>query len=267
MKGGSEPKILDAACTAIGRFENFVAGWSDARPLICFAEQCSGRDSVRMKRFAKYFAFLVVLCVAAGFGYGVMGYRDAVRQSDEYAERARALIAGGRGPARLGAERLRQLILVQDPGYLEHWGLDLSTPGAGLTTISQSLSKRLGFDDFQPGIGKIRQTGFALGLESRLDKDQILTLWLDTVEMGRGPDGWMTGFFHASDNLYGRPPVNLTDYEFHRLLAVLIAPGQYRLLEDDQSLEERVSRIARLVSGNCSPNDQRDVWLVGCAAS
>ncbi|WP_245410693.1 transglycosylase domain-containing protein [Notoacmeibacter marinus] len=197
--------------------------------------------------------------------YGALGYWDAVRQSDAFAERANALIANGRGPNDLGGEHLEQLILVQDPGYREHGGVDLSTPGAGLTTISQSLSKRLGFDTFKPGIGKIRQTGFAMGLESRLDKDQILALFLDTVEMGRGPDGWMTGFFTASDSVYGHTPSELSDAEFQRLVAVMIAPARYRLLDEDAQLDNRAARIARLVAGDCSPIDHGDVWLDGCA--
>lgn len=218
-----------------------------------------------MKRALKIATSVLVVLVVGIVGYGALGYWDAVRQSDEYAMRANALIADGRGADNLGAERLRQLILVQDPGYLEHDGIDLSTQGAGLTTISQSLSKRLGFNEFRPGIGKIRQTGFALGLESQLNKNQILALWLDTVEMGRGPDGWMTGLFLASESIYGRPLMEVTDQEFHRLLAVLIAPGQFRLLEEDDALVDRSSRIARLVLGDCSPDGQRDVWLDGCA--
>ncbi|MGH1355330.1 MAG: transglycosylase domain-containing protein [Thalassovita sp.] len=102
-------------------------------------------------------------------------------------------------------------------------------------------------------------------MENRLDKDQILALWLDTVEMGRGPDGWMIGFFQASNIAYGRPPIELTDGEFHRLVAVLIAPGEYRLLEEDKALDERISRIHRLLAGECAPTGLRDVLLEGCA--
>lgn len=218
-----------------------------------------------MKRALKIMATVLVVLVVGLAGYGALGYWDAIRQSDIYAPTADALIADGRGPDGLGAERLRQRVLVQDPGYLEHGGIDLSTQGAGLTTISQSLSKRLGFDVFRPGIGKIRQTGFALGLESQLSKDQILALWLDTVEMGRGPDGWMTGFFHASESIYGRPLMGVSDQEYYSLLAVPIAPSQFRLLEEDDALDDRSSRIARLISGDCRPEGQRDVWLDGCA--
>ncbi|WP_153769584.1 transglycosylase domain-containing protein [Labrenzia sp. CE80] len=217
-----------------------------------------------MKRALRV-ATVLLLVAAVGLSvYGALGYWDAVRRSDEFVTRANALIADGKGPQNLGTEYLRQLILVQDPGYLEHGGVDLSTPGAGLTTFSQSVSKRLGFEEFRPGVGKIRQTGFALGLESRLSKEQILALWLDTVEMGRSADGWMTGFFHASESVYGRAPAGLSDLEYHRLLAVLIAPGQFRLLEEDKALDDRAARIARLASGDCHPDDLRDVWLDGC---
>lgn len=217
-----------------------------------------------MKRFIKFTAISLLLIATLGFGYGALGYWDAIRQANEFAKRADELIAEGHGPEALGAERLRQLIMVQDPGFWEHAGIDLTTNGAGATTISQSLSKRLGFDEFRPGVGKIRQTGFAFGLESRLEKEQILALWLDTVEMGRGPDGWMTGFFQASMSVYGKPPVELTDDEFLRLIAVLIAPGKYRLLEEDEALDERITRISRLLAGECTPGGHKDVWLDGC---
>lgn len=207
---------------------------------------------------------LLFFVFAGAIGYGAIGYWDAVRQADAFAARADNLMANGRGPDDLGIERRRQLILVQDPGFLDHAGVDLSTAGGGLTTISQSLAKRLGFEEFRPGIGKIRQTGYAIGLERRLTKDQILALWLDTVEMGRGPEGWMTGFFTAGEGIYDRAPSELTDQEYHRLLAVLIAPGRFRLLENDTDLDDRASRIARLASGDCTPQSQSDVWLDGC---
>jgi len=217
-----------------------------------------------LKRMLKAGAVVLLTLTAAVAGYGAYGYRDAVAQSDQFALRANGLLANDRGPDALGDGRLRQLIMVQDPGFHGHNGVDLSTSGAGLTTISQSLSKRLGFDAFRPGIGKVRQTGFAMGLESRLSKDQILTLFLETVEMGRGPDGWMTGFFEASQTIYGRAPSELSDTEFHRLLAVMISPGQFRLLEDDPALNERAARIAKLVSDDCEPSSHSDVWLEGC---
>uniref|UniRef100_UPI003BAC39AE transglycosylase domain-containing protein n=1 Tax=Stappia sp. TaxID=1870903 RepID=UPI003BAC39AE len=218
-----------------------------------------------MKRILKVVAGVVALVAVACVGYGAYGYLDALSDADDLRVRADALLAADLGGASLGDERYRQLLAVQDPRFEQHGGVDMTTPGAGLTTISQSLAKRVGFENFTPGIGKIRQTGYALGLESELSKAQIMALWLDTLEMGRGPDGWVTGFHRMSEAVYGASPREIEDEHYRSLLAVLIAPGRYRLGTQDEALADRVERIGRLVSGECAPLDNSDVWLDGCS--
>ncbi|MGI3127431.1 transglycosylase domain-containing protein [Nitratireductor sp. PBL-C9] len=217
-----------------------------------------------MKKILKTASTLILAIFAAALAYGGWGYLDAIKDADALKLRADALIAENRGGQSLGDARLQQLLQVQDPNFQGHSGVDMITPGAGVTTITQSAAKRLAFEAFKPGIGKIRQTGYALGLESELTKEQILALWLDTLEMGKGPDGWVTGFHRASEKVFGKAPSDLQETEFLSLVAVLIAPGKYRLGTDDPALAERVERIARLVSGSCSPLDNGDVWLEGC---
>jgi membrane peptidoglycan carboxypeptidase len=146
-----------------------------------------------------------------------------------------------------------------------HNGVDLSTPGSGLTTLTQSVGKRVGFASFRPGIRKVRLVGYAMGLESKLSKQQILALYLDTVWMGPGPNKPMAGFFEASRAIYGRPPAALADKEFLSLVAVAIAPRKYSLIARSPEFDERVARIARLVAKKCKPTGLRDVWLDGCA--
>ncbi|WP_292241359.1 transglycosylase domain-containing protein [Mesorhizobium sp.] len=217
-----------------------------------------------MMRILKYAGVVVALLFVGLLGYGVKGYLDALSDAEGLRARADELIAQGRGGDSLGANHRAILLAVEDPNYSEHPGVDFSTPGAGLTTITQSAAKRLAFEQFHPGIGKIRQTGYALGLESRLSKEQILALWLETLEMGNGPNGWMVGLHTASSSIYGRPPVELTDAEFIRLAAVLIAPTSYDLTQSDAKLDERAGRIQRLVAGTCAPTGFSDVWLEGC---
>ncbi|MCO6186584.1 transglycosylase domain-containing protein [Rhizobium sp. L1K21] len=219
-----------------------------------------------MQYFLKLIGLALGLCLFLLVIYGGKGFVDGLRDSDLLAKRADNLIAAGYGPKQLGTGRLEELLKVEDPGFYDHGGIDLSSLGAGLTTITQSLAKRLAFDGFKPGIRKLRQSTYALGLEQGLLKDQILALFLETVEMGRGPDGWMTGFFNASEEVYGKPVSELSDHEFLRLVAVMIAPANYDLFQPDPELEERVARIERLVAGNCKPNGLMDVWLEGCAA-
>jgi len=219
-------------------------------------------------RILKYAGLFVGLLFSAMFAvvliYGGKGYWDALSDADALRVRADQLIAQGRGGSSLGDDHLRILLAVEDPNFYGHSGVDFSTPGAGATTITQSASKRLAFEKFRPGIGKIRQTAYALGLERRLSKEQILALWLETLEMGTGPDGWMTGFSTASSKIFGRTPSELSEAEFIRLVAVLIAPAQYNLARRDASLDELAGRIERLAAGTCTPLDHGDVWLEGC---
>ncbi len=218
-----------------------------------------------MKKTLKMMALLIVGFVVAGFAYGTRGYLDAVAHSKELKQTADLLLEKNLGGKSLGTERYNQLLAVQDPTFEQHHGLDLSTPGAGITTISQSLAKRIGFEEFKPGIGKIRQTGYALGLENELSKEQIMALWLDTLEMGRGPNGWIRGFHKMSEAVYGKSPRDIEDQQFLTLVAVLIAPGKYTIGTADKALEERVARISRLVSNTCTPISNSDVWLEGCS--
>lgn len=209
--------------------------------------------------------FVVASCLLFGLaGYAVLGWFDARSDSDLLSERADSLIANGFGPDDLSSERLAWLLTVEDPDFYGHGGIDIFTAGAGMTTLTQSLAKRLAFKDFKPGIGKVRQTGYALGLEQKLTKEQILSLFLETAEMGDGPNGWMVGFFSASQELYGREPSELEREEYLRLIAVLIAPSQLRLLEPNEQLIDRVERIDKLIKNECHPESNADVWLSGC---
>ena len=54
----------------------------------------------------------------------------------------------------LSAEQIHILLKVQDPGFYSHHGIDLTTPGAGLTTITQALVKKALFQAFQIWIQK-----------------------------------------------------------------------------------------------------------------
>ena len=218
-----------------------------------------------MKKALRWSAIGIGLLITGLAAYAASGFFDARADAHRLAARADWLIQNHRGAADLGPGRVDQVLLVEDPGYWNHGGVDLTSPGAGLTTLTQSLSKRVGFSEFKPGIRKLRLMGYALGLESRLSKQQILALYLDTVWMGRGPNGSMAGYFEASRIIYGRPPSALSDREFLTLVAVSIAPRELTLAHPNPQLLERVSRIERLVQNQCRPKGLRDVWLEGCA--
>jgi membrane carboxypeptidase/penicillin-binding protein PbpC len=218
-----------------------------------------------MKSVFGWSSTIILLLAMAIVGYGLSGYFAARADAPDLAGRGDRLIKTHRGAGDLGQGRAEQILLVDDPGFWNHNGVDLSTDGAGLTTITQSVGKRVGFSDFKPGIRKIRLIGYAMGLESKLTKQEILALYLDTVWMGRGPDGPMAGYFDTSRTIYGRLPADLSQGEFLRLVAVPIAPRRLDLVQPNKELLDRVGRIERLVEKQCRPKGLRDVWLEGCA--
>ena len=58
-------------------------------------------------------------------------------------------------------EWVDMLLRVDDPRFYHHPGVDMMTPGGGLTTITQGLVKAYFFNGFRPGflrINKIRQS-------------------------------------------------------------------------------------------------------------
>lgn len=217
-----------------------------------------------MKRAPYIFGALIVTMLVAVFTYGLQGYFSAREDAHSLGLRADWLIAEHRGPEDLGPGRIEQLLMVEDPGFWTHGGADWTTPGAGLTTLTQSVGKRVGFSNFQPGLQKIRLVGFAMGLESKLSKPQILALYLDTVWMGRGPRGSMVGFFNASETVFGHPPSALNRHQFLTLVAVPISPRTLNLAAPNAHLKERTARIERLIARKCRPAGLRDVWLEGC---
>ncbi len=209
-----------------------------------------------------------VILLAMAAAYAGKGYVDARGDAADLSVRAATLSEEGRGAGDLNPDALQILLRVEDPSFETHKGLDMKTKGAGLTTITQSLAKRVGFRQFSPGVRKIRQTGYAMGLETRLSKSEILTLWLDTVPMGRDRTGkWITGFHAASEVFFGKPLSELSREEFIQLVAIPIAPAQLNPLHPDNTFNTRVERITRLIADACAPESVDDVWLEGCASS
>jgi hypothetical protein len=209
-------------------------------------------------RNALFVLLLLVFGVVAGLGgYYADGRSDAIEDARPLTRLANRLIEHGEGGEGLGAGREAMLLAVQDPAF--------TAPASNSTTLTQSLAERLAFDHFEPGIAKIRLSGYASGLETQLSKPHLLALWLETVEMGKGPRGWITGFYEASKTIYHRPPARLTDDEFLRLVAVVVAPTRFHLEGPDPALDARVARIRRLLAGQCRARGKGDVWLAGCA--
>ncbi len=219
-----------------------------------------------MKKRLRFSFILLFLLIVGSVLYGLVGWYDARSDGPMLRKEAQALVANGLGSDQLGRDIRALLLIVEDPTFATNNGTDFSSPGAGQTTITQSLSKRLAFDKFTPGVRKIRQTGYAIGLGQSLGKEEVLTLFLAESSF-RGSDGrWTKGFDAASRRFFGKPLVELDSQSFVLMVAVGIAPNEMSPDAPNAKLLERVARIGRLMGGKCKPSNHNDTWLEGCKA-
>lgn len=155
-------------------------------------------------------------------------------------------------------QRQRDILLqVEDPGFFEHGGVDFSTPGAGITTITQGLVKHLYFERFTPGIAKIKQTLIAAyALDPLLSKQDQLRRFINTVYLGPRAQG----FAQAADVYFQKPFAHLSEDEYLAIVALIIAPATFDIENFPARNRERVTRIKRLVSGAYQPRGLCDLY-------
>jgi membrane peptidoglycan carboxypeptidase len=163
----------------------------------------------------------------------------------------------------LSPERRAMLLAIEDPTFTLHHGVDLVTPGAGMTTLTQGLVKLLYFPEgFQPGIAKIRQTLIAqYALDAMVSKDDQLLLFLNICYLGHEHGQAIHGYANAARIYFGKEFSAITDGEFLSLVAMHIGPNA--LKPGTSANAERVQRIQRYLSGQYQPAGLLDVEYKG----
>jgi len=159
---------------------------------------------------------------------------------------------------------LEALLRVEDPAFPTHHGLDLTTPGAGMTTITQGLVKFLYFDDFRPGLAKLPQSLFAVGLDARVSKDDLLTLFLNRSYLGTVEGREVHGFDEAARAYFGTPAPDLDREQWLALVAMCVGPDAFSVAIAPENNRNRVARIERLLAGRCRPAGWLDVYYEEC---
>lgn len=163
----------------------------------------------------------------------------------------------------LAAQRVGMLLKIEDPTFRRHHGVDLATPGAGMTTITQGLVKLLYFPEgFKQGIAKIRQTLIAeYALDSLVSKDEQLDLYLNATYFGTVADKSIHGLASAAETYFSKSVRDLTDDEFIALIGMTISPNT--LKPGTEHSATRVARIKKYLAGEMIPASVLDFEYVG----
>lgn len=159
----------------------------------------------------------------------------------------------------LSRRQKKILIKVQDPGFYQHNGIDLSTPGAGLTTITQAIVKKLYFEHFTPGIAKVKKSLIArFVVDGLISKDDQLTLFINTMYFGKVGEKPVAGIKSAAAAYYRQPVDKLTEDQYISLIAMIVMPGTFHIIDHPDWNGDRTNRIKALIAGNYKPKGLMD---------
>ena len=199
---------------------------------------------------------LALMAAAAYYANEVRGARDA---TPALVAQAWQRYGAGLKVTDLSADRQALLLAIEDPAFYRHRGVDLETPGAGMTTITQGLVKLLYFPEgFRQGLPKIRQTLIArYALDPLVSKKEQMELFLNMSYLGNVKGQAVHGYAAAAQAYFGKPFAQLTDEEFLSLVAMHIAPD--RLKPGTPENARRVQRIHAYLSGRYRPASVLDV--------
>jgi membrane peptidoglycan carboxypeptidase len=164
---------------------------------------------------------------------------------------------------------LKTLLTVEDPNFYSHNGVDLTTPGAGYTTITQGLVKGYFFKDgFTPGFlrhRKLKQTLIAWVFNRQVDKSTQLRFFVNTVYLGQNNGKEISGFQDGARAYFNKEFSALTFDEYLSLVAMIIGPNEFSVAAQPMKNSERVKRIKRLLEGTCKPANLGDVYYQDCS--
>ena len=215
-----------------------------------------------MRRALRVAATIAALLLAALAAFGTYAVWRAKQRTPQVLA---AAAQGELGLDDLGKRRVEMLIRIEDPGFRNHRGVDFSTPGAGLTSITQSLVKRFYFENFEPGFAKLEQSLIArFVLDPAMSKPAQLKAYINHSHFGWRDGRPIIGLAAAARAYYGREAGQLSDRQFLSLVAMLMAPRDLNPRVHPAANAERVRRIERMLAGKCKPAGLRDVAYRDC---
>jgi penicillin-binding protein 1A len=158
----------------------------------------------------------------------------------------------------LSSNVINALIATEDSRFNEHSGVDIKaifrvlfgmitgTNRGGGSTISQQLAKNLfprkkDRNFFETAIIKFKEWGTAIKLERDYSKDEILAMYMNTVDFG----SQAFGIESAAKTYFNKEPKDLKAEEAALLIGILKAPSWFSPVRNPQRAVERRNTVLR----------------------
>ena len=149
------------------------------------------------------------------------------------------------------------VIATEDVRFYSHPGVDLQSLGrvfyglirgvnlGGGSTITMQLAKILSFDSDNLYLRKLKEIPFALQIQRELSKEEVLTLYLNTIYFGAGADG----IGAAAYVYYGKEVSELSLAEAAMMISLLPCPSTCNPLSNPtRAIERRRVRLANMLN-------------------
>jgi penicillin-binding protein 1A len=160
------------------------------------------------------------------------------------------------------------LIASEDKDFYKHSGFDIfgivrslynnivarSIAGGG-STLTQQLAKNTLLSENQTILRKYQELVISIAIEQRYSKEEILTMYLNSVFYGENS----FGIEDASENYFNKKPSELTLAESSMLIGVLPAPSAYSPISGDPELakQRQTTVLTRMVRNNFITEEQK----------
>lgn len=109
----------------------------------------------------------------------------------------------------------------------------------GGSTLTQQVAKNLYFNNDPSYIRKIAELFVARDLEKKYSKDEVLELYVNIIYYGDGN----YGIYEASQNYFGKQPINLNYDEATLLAGLPQAPSSYALSNNYDRAKKRQQEV------------------------
>ena len=160
------------------------------------------------------------------------------------------------------------LIATEDVRFYSHPGVDIQSLLRGFygflsgqrlgggSTITMQLANNLSFDSDNVYLRKFKEIPFALQIQRELSKEEILTLYLNTIYFGAGADGVGAAAFVY----YGKDISELTLAESAMMISLLPCPSTCNPLSNPGlAVTRRESRLNNMLNENMISQAEYDV--------
>jgi len=156
---------------------------------------------------------------------------------------------------------INAFVSIEDQRFFKHKGVDLKrTAGAALnyitkgdssyggSTITQQLVKNITRDDERTSSRKIREILRALVLETKLSKEQILEMYMNTIYLGQGTNGVEA----AANKYFSKDVSELTLTECASIAGITQLPAKYDpILQPEANKEKRTTVLGKMLELEC----------------